>query len=100
MINSIKCVHEYGINWIWFYPIDGSNSFRVHKGDKAMDAYLASSTERTVSSKTDNGADLWKARVRFLNMQIEQQQLQIDGLIADVKKLKARKPRKQKEDKS
>ena len=94
------CRHEYGVNWVWFYPINGSPSFRLHKDDKDINSYLANSTERPCSSKTDSGSELWKARIRLLNMQIEQQQLQIDQLVADVKKLKARKPRKQKEVKS
>ena len=100
MADSTKYLHEYGINWIWFYPTNDEPSFRLHKGDAVIPQMLAESTERTVSSKTDNGADLWKARVRFLNMRCEQLQLQLDELIADVKKLKTRKPRKQKEDTS
>jgi len=100
MINSIKCVHEVQLNWIWFYPLDGSASFKVRQDDEAMGSYLASSTERNIDGDHDKIQDIWKGRVRYLNSVCEQQQLQIDQLVAEVKKLKARKPRKQKEVKS
>ena len=101
MINSIKCVHEVQLNWIWFYPLDGSASFKVRQDDEAIGSYLASSTERNDLAEDHNKIqDIWKGRIRYLNSVCEQQQLQIDQLVADVKKLKARKPRKQKEDKS
>ena len=101
MINSIKCVHEVQLNWIWFYPLDGSASFKVRQDDEAMGSYLASSTERNIDNAHYSVLqDIWKGRIRYLNSVCEQQQLQIDQLIAEVKKLKARKPRKQKEVKS
>ena len=89
MVKTIKCVHEVQFNWIWFYPLDGSASFKIHQNDEDMSSYLASSTERNIDGDHSKIQDIWKGRVRYLNSICEQQQLQIDQLIEEVKKLKA-----------
>ena len=38
--------YEYGINWIWFYPVNGDESFRIHKGSENMKHYLDRSLKR------------------------------------------------------
>ena len=33
MSKVIKYYKEYGINWIWLYPVNGDEHFRIHKGN-------------------------------------------------------------------
>ena len=42
--------HQHGINWIWFYPNNGDEPFRLHKGDAVIPQMLAESTERDTNA--------------------------------------------------
>ena len=42
--------HQHGINWIWFFPNNGDEKFRLHKGDAVIPQMLAESTERDTNA--------------------------------------------------
>jgi len=29
--DNVKYEYDHGINWTWFYPLNGDKSFRIHR---------------------------------------------------------------------
>jgi hypothetical protein len=36
----VQYEHEYGINWVWFTPLNGDERFRIHKSSPNLSDYF------------------------------------------------------------